>query len=120
MARTRSTLPLSLVFLAVLNAGETSASELKPRTVKAFQHYEELTEARIRSELSTPGQFLYVDSLPEGQREEEFARLKSGQVYVRSLNTKDNGGKSRFTTGWCITGSLSDSFPRPDWNKCSR
>jgi len=99
MARTRSTLPLSLVFLAVLNAGETSASELKPRTVKAFQHYEELTEARIRSELSTPGQFLYVDSLPEGQREEEFARLKSGQVYVRSLNTKDNGGKIEIHDG---------------------
>jgi len=99
MAWTRSALPLSLVLLAVLNAGETSASELKPRTAKAFQHYEELTEARIRSELSTPGQFLYIDALPEGQREEEIARLKNGQVYVRSLNTKDNGGKIEIHDG---------------------
>lgn len=93
MAWTRTALLLTLVFLAVLNAGETSASELKPRAVKAFQHYEELTEARIRNELSTPGQFLYIDTLPEGQREEEIARLKSGQVYIRSLNTRDNGKK---------------------------
>ena len=99
MAWTRSALPLILVFLAALNTEKTSASELKPRTVKAFQHYEELTEARIRSELSTLGQFLYVDALPESQRAAEIARLKSGQVYIRSLNTKDEGKKIEIPDG---------------------
>jgi len=110
MVWTRSALPLSLVFLAVLNTEKTSASELKPRTVKAFQHYEDLTEARIRSELSTPGQFLYIDTLPPGQREEEIARLKTGQVYIRSLNTKDNGKKVEIPDGlahqWLAVGFI--------------
>jgi hypothetical protein len=113
MAWTRSSLPVSLVFLAALNAGKTSASELKPRTVKAFQHYEELTEARIRSELSTPGQFLYVDTLPEGQRQEEIARLKAGQVYIRPLTTKDNGKKVEIPDGlvhqWLAVGFIPNA-----------
>ena len=99
MAWSRGGLSLSLLFLAVLNAGGTSASELKPHTVKAFQHYEELTEARIQSELSTPGQFLAIDSLPEAQREEEISRLKSGQVYIRTLTTKDNDKKIEIPDG---------------------
>jgi len=90
MAWSRSALPLSLAILAVLNTARTSASELNPRTAKAFQHYEEVTETRIQGELSTPGQFLYLDTFPESQRAEEIARLKSGQVYVKSITTKEN------------------------------
>jgi hypothetical protein len=99
MAWSRSALPLSLVFLAMLDAAGTSASELKPRTAKAFQHYEELTEARIRTELSTPGQFLAIDSLPEEQRKAEMERIKSGQVYIRTLNTKENDKKIEIPDG---------------------
>jgi len=99
MAWSRSALPLSLVSLAVLNARGTSASELKPRAAKAFQHYEEVTEARLRGELSTSGQFLYVDALPESQRAEEIARLKSGQVYVKSITTKENDKKIEIPDG---------------------
>ena len=99
MARSRGALPLGLVFLAVLTTGRTSASELKPRTVKAFQHYEELTEARIRTELSTPGQFLAIDSLPEEQRKAEIERIKSGQVYVKSITTKENDKKIEIPDG---------------------
>ena len=99
MAWSRSSLLVSLVFLAVLNAEKTSASELKPRTAKAFQHYEEVTETRIQGELSTPGQFLYLDTLPESQRAEEIARLKSGQVYVKSITTKENGNKIEIPDG---------------------
>ena len=99
MAWSRSALPLSLIFLAVLTAGEASASELKPRTVKAFDHYEQLTEARVRSELSTPGQFLAIESLPEVQKEEEISHIKSGQVYVRTLSTKENDKKIEMPDG---------------------
>jgi len=99
MAWSRSALPLSLAILAVLNTARTSASELKPRTAKAFQHYEEVTETRIQGELSTPGQFLYLDTLPESQRAEEIARLKSGQVYVKSITTKENDKKIEIPDG---------------------
>jgi len=113
MAWSRGGLPLSLIFLAVLNAGGTSASELKPHTVKAFQHYEELTEARNRSELSTPGEFLAIDSLPEGQREEEISRLKSGQVYIRTLSTKENDRKIEIPDGlvhhWLAIGFIPNA-----------
>jgi hypothetical protein len=110
MAWSRSALPLSLVFLAVLTTGRTSASELKPRTAKAFQHYEELTEARIRSELSTPEQFLYIHGLPEDQRAQEIARLKSGQVYILTLSTKENDRKIEIPDGlvhhWLAVGFI--------------
>jgi len=99
MAWSRSALPLSLAFLAVLNVGGARASELKPRTAKAFQHYEEVTETTIQGELSTPGQFLYLDTLPESQRAEEIARLKSGQVYVKSITTKENDKKIEIPDG---------------------
>jgi hypothetical protein len=99
MAWSRGGLPLILIFLAVLNAGKTSASELKPRTIKAFQHYEEMTEARIRTELSIPGQFLAIDSLPEEQRKAEIERIKSGQVYVKSITTKENDKRIEIPDG---------------------
>lgn len=99
MACSGSTLPLSLVFLAVLNAAGTSASELKPRTAIAFQRYEELTEARIRNELSTPGQFLALDSLPQEQRSVEIERLRNGQIYIRTVSTKENDKKIAIPDG---------------------
>ena len=99
MVWSRSTLPLSLIFLALLTAEEASASELKPRTVKAFEHYEQLTEARVRSELSTPGQFLAIESLPDVQKEEEISHIKSGQVYIRTLSTKENDKKIEMPDG---------------------
>jgi hypothetical protein len=99
MAWSRSSLLVSFVFLAVLNARGAGASELKPRTAKAFQRYEEVTETRIQGELSTPGQFLYLDTLPESQRAEEMARLKSGQVYVKSITTKENEKKIEIPDG---------------------
>ena len=99
MVWSRSALPLSLIFLSLLTAGDASASELKPRTVKAFEHYEQLTEARVQSELSTPGQFLAIESLPEVQKEEEISRIKSGQVYIRTLSTKENDKKIEMPDG---------------------
>jgi hypothetical protein len=99
MAWSRAAVPFSLIFLAVSNAGGICASELKPRTVKAFEHYEELTEARIRRELSTPGEFLAIDSLPEEQKKAELERIKSGQVYVRMLGTKENDKKVEIPDG---------------------
>ena len=113
MAWSRSALPSGLFFLAALNAATTNASELKPHTAKAFQHYEELTEARVRSELSAPGQFLAIDSLPESQREEEISRLRSGQVYIRTLSTKENDRKIEIPDGlvhhWLAIGFIPNA-----------
>jgi hypothetical protein len=99
MALSRNILPLALISLVLVAGRGTNASELKPHTVKAFQHYEELTETRNQNELSTPGQFLAIDSLPEEQRKAELERIKSGQVYVRPLSEKENDKKIEIPDG---------------------
>jgi len=106
----RKVLLLCFMVLASSIAVGTCASELKPHTAQAFQHYEELTEARVRSELSRPGQFLYLDSLPDDQKQAEIARVKGGQVYVRTLATKDQGKKIEIPDGlvhhWLAVGFI--------------
>jgi hypothetical protein len=110
MACYRSALPLGLVTFALLTGAGVKASELKPRTAKAFEHYEELTEARVKSELANPEQFLFLDSLPEEQRKEQIARVKSGQIYIQSLTTKENDKKVEIPDGlvhhWIAVGFL--------------
>lgn len=110
MAWSRSALPSSFAVLALLTSGGAKASQLKPRTAEAFQHYEELTEARIQSELSHPEQFLFLDSLPEKQREEQVARLKNGQVYIQPLVTRENNKKIEIHDGlahhWIAVGFI--------------
>jgi len=66
-----------------------AASELKPRTARAFEHYVDLTEARMKRNLAAPGQFLYFDTMPEQERKQEIDRIRSGQIFVRQLATKD-------------------------------
>jgi hypothetical protein len=72
-----------------------------------------LTEARIRSELSNPERFLYLDSLPEEQRKAEIERIKSGQVYVRMLGTKENDKKIEIPDGlvhhWLAIGFIPNA-----------
>jgi len=100
------------LFALLANAG-LRASELKPRTAQAFQHYEELTEARERAELSHPDQFLYLDSLPVDQKNTEIARVKRGQVYVHALTTRDDGRKIEIPDGlvhhWLAVGFIPNA-----------
>jgi len=94
-------------------AAAARAFELKPRTAQAFQHYEELTEARIHNELSHSEQFLYLDSLPDEQKNAEIARIKSGQVYVRKLTTRDDDKKIEIPDGlahhWLAVGFIPNA-----------
>jgi hypothetical protein len=75
------------IFLAAIVAVAyvpTSAEQLKPETVAAFNHYIELTE----QEMST-ATFLHVDKLPPPERDAEFLRLKAGEVITDRLQTRD-------------------------------
>ena len=93
MPSNRGAFPAGLCLLALLSSGAIRATELKPPTVKAFQHYEELTEARIRGEVVNPETFLFLNTLPESARAKELARVRNGQIYIRQMSTKDEGGK---------------------------
>ena len=46
---------------------EIMAADLEPKTVEAFNHYVQVTEARIDRQMSRPGAFLYIEGLPEPQ-----------------------------------------------------
>src|SRR5271170_3468745 len=68
-----------------------SAADLQPQTVEAFNHYVQLTEARMDSQLARHEPFLRVDTLPADQRAAAYAQLREGKVVIERLETLDNG-----------------------------
>ena len=101
--------------------------ELTQPTAEAFERYVQLTEDRMQSELADPKKFLYLDSLPEKQRDSMFARLRSGYVVIEPMSTRDNGKEIRVTDGfvhhWLAIGfipgatrdqavALAEDYPR--------
>jgi hypothetical protein len=85
----------ALVFalgLLVPQQPEVLSADLKPATSEAFERYARATEARIEKETSTPGSFLYVDTLPEPRRSQARAALQSGGVYMEQLHLRDASG----------------------------
>lgn len=71
--------------------GSASAAELKPQTAAAFDKYVAATEARFAGELKPGGAFLYIDALPDAERNEEYARLRNGEILVDKRTTKAPG-----------------------------
>jgi hypothetical protein len=72
-------------------AATADAAELKPETVAAFNHYADLTQARIDSELADGGAFLWVDRLQPERRAAANAQLREGKIVIEKLETLDNG-----------------------------
>src|SRR5579884_1876051 len=69
----------SVVMLAALSFG----ADLTPQTQRAFDRYIQLTEAKLDRNLNRD--FLYSDPNPE-----ERTKLRSGDVLIRSMQTRDN------------------------------
>jgi hypothetical protein len=72
---------------------------LKENTLSAFQKYVELTDARNDAELKAGTQLLWVDSLAEPARTIAYAELKGGEIKIRRLETREDGGKIRCPGG---------------------
>lgn len=87
----------TVAFLLFLPAPAAPASimnvKLKPETVEAFNRYVQTTEARVDAEMKRPGESLYLDGLPEAQRSKIRGMLKSGQVYMQPLVTREATGE---------------------------
>jgi hypothetical protein len=73
--------------LLIVVAADVSAAELQPRTVAAFDRYVRATEARLDS--SAP--FLWIDSLPQAQRQQRLDELRRTGLVVESLTTREGG-----------------------------
>ena len=92
MALSSKTSGVVLLFgmLSCLAAWPVEAAELKKETAAAFDHYIGASERRIKSELHN-GLFLFIDELPETRQVEAYAQLRTGQVLVKQVNTKEEG-----------------------------
>jgi hypothetical protein len=64
-------------------------AELKPATVAAFNHYVELREARMAEDLAE-GRFLLIDRLPDARREQIYAQVRAGQMYIQELRARED------------------------------
>ena len=83
---------LLVAFLFFLTS-KSRCADLKPQTLAAFSHYVELTEARIDTQLKRPGQFLYIEGLPEPRKGQVLASLHNGEIFIEPLTTPDSSGK---------------------------
>jgi len=75
--------------MAALGVTPVGATELKGETAAAFDRYIRATEARMDDDV-TEDEFLVVDRLPESRRQEAYAQLQDGQVYIEELHTRED------------------------------
>lgn len=75
------------------------ASDLIPETLKAFDHYVDLTDAEINSETSSGKAFLWVDRLPPERRTVAYEELRQGKAVIEHLETLANGKRLNIPNG---------------------
>jgi hypothetical protein len=80
-------------------AGEPAFPELKTGTLRAFERYVKLTDARNEAQLKSGENLLGIDNLPEGPHAEAYAALKRGEVKTLKMETRDNGAVIPCTGG---------------------
>jgi hypothetical protein len=83
-------LMLVACLLPGLSALPVLATELKPETIAAFDHYTQATETRIDNDLRS-GHFLYLDSLPGQARRKTVAQIWQGGLYIEQLLSTEDG-----------------------------
>jgi hypothetical protein len=83
-----------LFLLACLVAGllplSANAAELKPETVRAYDHYVQLLEMRMDDDQRS-GNFLSIDRLPGDTRAQIYEQIRRGDPYIQPLDIKENG-----------------------------
>src|SRR5579863_1858474 len=72
-------------------ARDGDAVEQSSATREAFDRYVRLTEGRINTELAPGGPFLWLDTLPAGERDDAYAVLRRGEIRIEHLTTLDRG-----------------------------
>jgi hypothetical protein len=78
-----------ILFTAVVVWTRTAVAEqLKSETAAAFEHYVQLSEQRMATEL-TSGPFLRLDAIRPQERDASSERLKKGEVITERLQTLD-------------------------------
>ena len=84
-------LALLVGLLAATQPMNARSAELGAETVAAFARYVRLTDLRNEAELQRGSGSLWVDGLPERERDEAYLALRRGEVKIRKLETLDGG-----------------------------
>ena len=75
---------ITIILLSVsLTASSLRADHPTPETLDAFDHYVKASEARGREELASKHNFLWIEALPERDREQNYETLKRGQTVIQ-------------------------------------
>jgi len=86
------------MFLIVTTAAPTPPLDLKAETVVAFDRYVRVTEARMQDDLHKHG-FLVIDRLPPSRQPETCDRIRSGEIYIQQLQTREDGRSIEIPSG---------------------
>jgi hypothetical protein len=77
--------------LSAQEAAGAGGVNLRPETISAFDEYVKLTDARSNEELRHGTNLLWIDALPQSDREQAYEALRRGEVKVQKLETRENG-----------------------------
>ena len=80
--------PLAIALLALVLAPASSAAELKPAALAAFERYVTLTEARMAGEMSGASPLLWIDRQAD-RRPALIGRMQLGEIVSARLQTRD-------------------------------
>ena len=100
MRRTSHRGIVGLVLLSLLGGVALGAwaAELTPRAAAAFDDYTRAAEARMEAQ-AKGNSFLWLDALPEKQRQNTYARLKRGEIVYEELETRKDGKPIKIPEG---------------------
>src|SRR5438270_85425 len=82
------------LLVVLLLAAIAHAAELHPKTKAGFDHYVQVAEARIQTELAAASQgraFLDYELKPADQQQSVKAQLAKGETYIEKVEEKENG-----------------------------
>jgi len=70
----------------------SAAGDLAPHTLAGFHRYAAATEERVLEQVQPQGPFLYLDYLPQRDRDRILGDLRRGEMYMEPLETRDADG----------------------------
>ena len=73
-------------------------SELRDATLRGFRDYVAKADVRNQAGLRA-GKFLWIDELPEPERNSDYAKLKQGEVIMQRLSGGDDGKSAEIPGG---------------------
>src|SRR4051812_23184721 len=81
----------SIPLLSIIVSSAAFAAEPKPEAIQAWDHYIQLTEARIEAQQRDRKNFLSTQPETAEQTAALETKLKIGEIVVRKLATTDRG-----------------------------